>query len=107
MPLLKTGLDNPIWSALISHQDYLAEGNALARRFPVDIGPLVGIADQSEAAYADLRALTNPDEQLVLFLDEPPAPSAGWHLDVQGHLTQMVLETGLLAVPEMNIELLG
>ncbi len=85
-------LDNPIWSALTSHQSGLAVGDSLARRFPADVGPLAGLIDQSEAAYASLAPLGRDDEQLVLFMNEPPSPPTDWHLDVAGHLTQMVLE---------------
>lgn len=92
MPLLKTALDNPIWMALNTHQHELAEGDALARRFPLDIGPLAGMIEPSAEAYASLAKLVGPGEQLALFLDEAPALPEGWKLDVGGFLTQMVLE---------------
>jgi ribosomal protein S18 acetylase RimI-like enzyme len=85
-------LDNPIWHALTSDQSELAEGDAWARRFPADIGPLAGLADQSAQAYESLARLAKPDEQLVLFLREPPLPPADWTLDVDGLLTQIVFE---------------
>lgn len=106
MTLLKTGLDNPIWEALTSHQDYLAEGDALARRFPADIGPLAGMESQSANAYAHLAKLAKVDEQLVLFLDESPSPSDEWHMDIQGHLTQMTFENGMFPQPDMAIQTL-
>lgn len=85
-------LDNPIWHALTSGQQTLAEGDDWARRFPAAIGPLAGMADQSDRAYASLAKLAKPEEQLVLFLPEPSDPPDGWSLDVDGVLTQMVFE---------------
>jgi predicted GNAT family acetyltransferase len=106
MTLLKTGLDNPIWEALTSHQDYLAEGTAIARRFPADIGPLAGMESQSERAYKALTGLVVADEQLVLFLDETAAPTSEWHMDIQGHLTQMTFEKELFPESNMQIQIL-
>lgn len=96
---LKTALDNPIWNALTSHQAYLAEGDALARRFPRDIGPLAGMDAPTEKSYAALARLVSPQEQLALFLDKPPAPPPGWAMDVEGPLTQMVLDEEI-SLPE-------
>ena len=45
-------LDHPIWTALTSRQQGLAEGGALARRYPPDIGPFAAIADTSPQSFA-------------------------------------------------------
>lgn len=103
---LTTALDNPIWNALTSLQSDLAEGDALARRFPTDIGPLAGLVSQSEEAYVSLAKLAKPDEQLVLFLETQPVLPAGWQLDVQGPLLQMVLEKSLPKSDTAHIEVL-
>jgi predicted GNAT family acetyltransferase len=102
--LLKTALDNPIWSALTSHQAYLAEGGSLARRYPADIGPLAAMESPSEQAYEALARLAQPHEQLVLFLEEPATPPAGWHVDVAGQLTQMVLDEAII-LPESEFSI--
>jgi len=88
-------LDNPIWHALSSEQLEFSEGDVLARRFLPAIGPLAGLLEQSLSAYDSLKRLCKPDEQMVLFLPEPPALPADWHLDVGGMLTQMVLEVDI------------
>jgi len=85
-------LDHPIWNALTSEQSTLAEGDALARRFPAAIGPLAAMAEQSPAGYESLRRLAKPEEQLVFFLPEPATVPPGWTLDADGLLTQMVLD---------------
>lgn len=85
-------LDNPIWEALTSAQKDLAQGDHLARRFPIDIGPLAGMIDQSPEAYTSLAKLSKPDEQLVFFINEAAVVPEGWTLDVSKLLTQMVYE---------------
>lgn len=84
-------LDNPIWNALASRQLVLSQGDGLARRFPADIGPLAGLVEQTPDAYVSLASLAN-GEQMVLFLDQPPALPPGWTLCVGGNLLQMVYE---------------
>lgn len=83
-------LDNPIWSALTTAHAALAEGGALARRYPARIGPLAGLAEPSDAAWEELRALAEPGDVVVLFLPAPWEPRAGWTLVREGPLSQMV-----------------
>lgn len=83
-------LDNPIWSALTTAQRHFSIGDGLARAFVPEIGPLSGIAEETSAAYDDLRADANPDAVQVLFLDQPPVSREGWTLIRDGQLTQMV-----------------
>jgi hypothetical protein len=40
-------LDRPIWSALTTRQQALAEGGALAVRYPPAIGPFADLVDMS------------------------------------------------------------
>ncbi len=83
-------LDNPIWSSLTTAQRHFATGDGLARAFVPEIGPLSGIAEETAAAYDNLRADANPDAVQVLFLDRPPVPREGWTLIRDGQLTQMI-----------------
>jgi ribosomal protein S18 acetylase RimI-like enzyme len=96
-------LDNPIWYALTSRQADLALGDDRARRFPPGIGPLAGLCDQSEHAYASLAELAQPDESLVLFLDAPARVPAGWTLEVSGELPQMLCERRLPPPPKLPV----
>lgn len=100
-------LDNPIWQALTTDNANLAEGGALARRFPAAIGPLAGMADQSPAAYRELFSLCKPGEQLVFFLPEAVVVPDGWTLDVAGRLTQMVYEGEPIESDANGIDILG
>lgn len=100
-------LDNPIWQALNSGHRVLAEGNALARRYPYEIGPLSGLIDQSEAAYDALAALARPGEQMVLFLESPLRAPSGWQVDIDSELTQMVAPERLPDTVDPGIQPLG
>jgi GNAT superfamily N-acetyltransferase len=86
----ETLLDNPIYNSLGTGHKLLALIHDRARRFPADIGPLAGIPDQSAESYADLSVLADTGSPIVLFLQDAPAPPAGWTLVRGGQLDQMV-----------------
>ena len=83
-------LDDPIWNSLSTSHSGLALGNGLARRYPPAIGPLSGIANDSDAAFEELRALAGPAGTVVLFLPGAPKPRPGWTIVREGPLTQMI-----------------
>ena len=64
-------LDRPIWHALTTRQQALAEGGALARRYPPDIAPFADLADMSPQGFAALGALMSPSDIAVLFTPDP------------------------------------
>jgi predicted GNAT family acetyltransferase len=67
-------LDYPVWTALTTRQSGLAEGGALARRYPVPVAPFAALADMSAESFAALGALMSPSDIAVLFT--PDAVSA-------------------------------
>jgi ribosomal protein S18 acetylase RimI-like enzyme len=67
-------LDFPIWTALTTRQASLAEGGALAKRFPPAIAPFAALKDTSAESFAALAALLSPTEHAVLFTPEPIVP---------------------------------
>jgi predicted GNAT family acetyltransferase len=70
-------LDYPIWTALTTRQSALAEGGALARRYPVPVAPFAAIADMSTESFAALGALMSGSDIAVLFTpDAVSAPDA-------------------------------
>lgn len=85
-------LENPIWNSLRTGHADIAIGDERARRFPAEIGPLSGIADESEASYEKLRELAGPGGIVVLFYREPFEMPQGWTLVRGGVLSQMVCE---------------
>lgn len=60
-------LDHPIWSALTTSQRVLAEGDDLARRYPVAIAPFADMVDMSARGFAALGALMSGQDIAVLF----------------------------------------
>jgi predicted GNAT family acetyltransferase len=107
-------LDRPIWHALTTRQAALAEGGALARRFPPDIGPFADMADMSAQSFAALAALMSPSDYVVLFTPDPvTAPSdfkillaktgeqmTGTPVEILGHATD-IITLGADDVPAM------
>jgi ribosomal protein S18 acetylase RimI-like enzyme len=69
-------LDHPIWSALTTRQHALAEGGALARRYPPAVAPFAAMADISPQNFAALGALMSRSEVAVLFTIDPVSPPA-------------------------------
>jgi predicted GNAT family acetyltransferase len=69
-------LDHPVWHALTTRQAALAEGGALARRYPPDIGPFAAISDTSPQCFVALAALMSPSDYVVLFTPDPVSPPA-------------------------------
>lgn len=62
-----TALDNPVWAALTGVHAHLAEGSGAGRRYPEDVSPFSGLADQHDpAAWADLAGLAGPGRSLLV-----------------------------------------
>jgi predicted GNAT family acetyltransferase len=97
-------LDRPIWSALTTRQQALAEGGALARRYPPDIGPFADMADMSPQSFSALAALMTGSDYVVLFTPDPVTPPpdfkillaktgeqmTGTPAEVLGHTTEII-----------------
>jgi len=64
-------LDHPVWHALTTRQAALAEGSALARRYPSDIAPFADMPKVSAQNFAALGALMSPSDFVVLFTPDP------------------------------------
>jgi predicted GNAT family acetyltransferase len=92
-------LDNPVWYALSTEQAYLAQGNALARRFPRDVSPFAALSDQSPAAYQALASVLAGDAA-ALALDAKPVLPAGWAIQFNLEMCQMVLEAPIPPQPK-------
>jgi predicted GNAT family acetyltransferase len=69
-------LDHPIWTALTTTQQALAEGDARARRYPIEVTPFADMPDLSAENFAALAALMSPTDIAVLFtLEAVKAPA--------------------------------
>jgi predicted GNAT family acetyltransferase len=85
-----TILDNPVWNALSTIHASFAEGNELAKRYPVDIAPIAATRDESPESYQSLAQLLGPTGTAALaFVAEPILPT-GWTVVRLGSAAQMV-----------------
>ncbi len=83
-------LDHPIWNALTTRQAALAEGGALARRYPPDIAPFADMADMSAESFAALRVLMSPSSYVVLFTPDPVTAPAEFKIQLAKTGEQMI-----------------
>jgi ribosomal protein S18 acetylase RimI-like enzyme len=67
-------LDHPVWTALTTRQQELAEGGALARRYPPAVAPFAAMTDLSSQNFAALGALMSPSDIAVLFTPDAVTP---------------------------------
>jgi hypothetical protein len=85
-------LDNPIWFALTTEHQLLARWHGLARRYPPDISPLAALLHPANDAFADLRRLVSPGEQVALFTASPLDVPGDWQVDRSRWIDQMICE---------------
>ena len=83
-------LDRPIWTALTTRQEPLAEIGGPARRYPVDIAPFADIADMSAGSWSALLQLMRTGEQAVLFTPDPIIPSRDFDVVMAATGEQMI-----------------
>src|SRR5436190_1100079 len=83
-------LDHPIWTALTTTQQSLAEGDARARRYPTAITPFAAMPDMSAENFAALGALLSPQDIAVLFTPDAVNPPAGFKVALADTGEQMI-----------------
>jgi ribosomal protein S18 acetylase RimI-like enzyme len=100
-------LDTPIWSALTTRQQALAEGGALARRYPPAVGPFAAMADMSAQSFSALGALMSGSEIAVLFTPDPVTPPAEFKILLAETGEQMIGTPAESSVGGADIVTLG
>lgn len=85
-------LDRPIWTALNTRHASLAEGNALAKRYPADISPFAATGDDDEKNLLALAALASPGEKMLLFMADEIAVPPGFATEKTADGVQMVAD---------------
>lgn len=83
-------LDQPIWTALTTRQQALAEGGPVARRFPLAIGPFADMVDLSPGSFAALAALMSRSEIAVLFTSDAVTAPDAFHVRLAETGEQMI-----------------
>ena len=92
-------LDHPIWNALSTRQQALAEGNGRARRFPLAIAPFADMVDMSAESFAALGALMSGSEIAVLFTPDAVTAPPGFKSLLAETGEQMVGTPAESAIP--------
>jgi predicted GNAT family acetyltransferase len=83
-------LDNPVWSALSTTHASFAEGDNLAKRYPVDVAPFAATGDQSPESYRALARLLGPEGTAAIPLSTMPILPADWTVVRRVDSAQMV-----------------
>jgi ribosomal protein S18 acetylase RimI-like enzyme len=83
-------LDFPIWTALTTRQQALAQVCGGARRYPPDIAPFAALADETAQSWDALHALLAPGEPAVLFTPGPVSPPAQFDVVMAATGEQMI-----------------
>jgi predicted GNAT family acetyltransferase len=83
-------LDYPIWTALTTTHQALAEGDARARRYPTEVTPFAAMADTSPESFAALGALMSPQDIAVLFTPDAVTPPAEFRVALADTGEQMI-----------------
>jgi len=91
-------LDNPVWSALSTTHAFFAEGNELAKRYPVDVAPFAATRDQSAESYHSLSQLLGPGGTAALPLVTMPTLPTGWTFVRRVDSAQMVWNLSLIHI---------
>ena len=97
-------LDNPVWSALSTSHASIAEGNELAKRYPIDVSPLAAVHDQTARSYQSLAQLLGPGGTTELALVAVPEVPVGWSIARVVPCFQMVWNNPVLPPVEHRVE---
>jgi ribosomal protein S18 acetylase RimI-like enzyme len=95
-------LDNPIWRALTTRHSHLAEGDALARRYPAAISPLAGLPAPQAVNVAALAALVEVGDEMGIFERTPPSLPPPWEVLREARITQMA-RASRTPLPEADV----
>ncbi len=97
-------LDRPIWSALETAHSSLAEGNALARRYPPSIVPFAASADNSVESLQALARLPSGEEVMAIVEAGPIVVPKGLVALSNAKLVQMIAERPSERVSDSRVE---
>lgn len=112
--MTNASLDTLLWTALTGRQAAFSAGNADARRFMPDIGPLAAIRDTGTASREALARLVSEQGLLALMQPGDPIEVPGTRIAKSAAGVQMVftgseaaLDAIAAALPDPRIEPLG
>jgi len=97
-------LDRPIWSALETRHAALAEGGALAKRYPASIGPFAAAADDRPESLSALARLAAPGESILIVQASEITVPPDLAVISTASVVQMVAETRVAEIEDPRIE---
>src|ERR1700738_5418958 len=100
-------LDHPIWNALKTRQQTLAEGATLALRYPPAIAPFAAMVDTSPQSFSALAGLISRSDIAVLFTPDPVTPPAEFNILLAETAEQMIGTPVESAITGVEIVRLG
>lgn len=100
-------LDNPAWHSLNGPQREFGRATGLAARYHSEISPIAAIADESDAAFRELAALTKSGETVAVIC-ERAFPEQDWQMVGRVELNQWLHDgTPVDASLDHDIAMLG
>jgi ribosomal protein S18 acetylase RimI-like enzyme len=87
-------LDNVMWHALTGPHARFSSGGPTARRYAPGFSPILGFADAAQPDFDALRPFAQPGEHFYC-TDWRGSVPAGWALDAEATLFQMVWDAGM------------
>jgi len=100
---LRRHLDNPFWSSLVTRHAHLAQGGALARRYPSSISGIAALPAATPANVAALESLVAVGEEIGTAGPFVPALPANWETVNEAQLVQMV-RTERTSLPHDDVD---
>jgi len=99
---VQCALDNPYWSSLATRHAHLAQGGALARRYPPAISRIAGLAGSSRAHVAALESLVAVGDDMGTAGPFVPRLPANWETVEEFQLFQMI-RVDRTPLPEVDV----
>jgi ribosomal protein S18 acetylase RimI-like enzyme len=101
-------LDNPVFASLATRHASIAEGGALARRYPPDVSPLGALAARTDACAEAMVALVAVGDEVGVAGPQLPSTPRGFELIRTIEIVQMIrrdpapLDTPRIAFDELG-----
>ncbi|TSE05947.1 GNAT family N-acetyltransferase [Mesorhizobium intechi] len=101
---MKHVLDRPVWSALATRHQALAQGGALARRYSPSFAHFAGTAAHDAASLQALGELVGPGESIIMAQADTIVLPAGLSAISQAAAVQMVADAPLPMVSDDRVQ---
>ena len=100
---MKHVLDRPVWSALRTRHASLAEGDTLARRYPISIAPFAATDNEGNESLRALAKLASTGDNVLLLMADPIVAPSDFVIVTAASAVQMVADQQLEQVRDDRI----